>query len=143
MKKILIAILLITVSFSSYSQRKSKKTKSTNKNYLVVKIFEKISFSDEELYEMSNLGSDVMNREALNEMLTKELLYKESNIKVKYEFGQNYTKEEYEKMMQFQQESQTIAQAVYGASQFGWQIVSTNTVALKNDNRLHYIYMSK
>ena len=87
---------------------------------------------------MSNLGSDVMN-----EMLTKELLYRESNIKVKYEFGQNHTKEEYEKMKQFQQESQTIAQAVYGASQFGWQIVSTNTVALKNDNRLHYIYMSK
>ena len=50
MKKILIAVLLLTLSFSSYSQRKSKKTKSTNKNYLVVKIFEKISFSDEESF---------------------------------------------------------------------------------------------
>ena len=58
MKKILIAILMLTLSFSSYSQRKSKKTKSLNKSYMLIKIIETNSFSDEEFIEMSNLSQD-------------------------------------------------------------------------------------
>ena len=53
------------------------------------------------------------------------------------------TKEEKEKINQMTNESQNIAQVVNGASEFGWQIVSANSVILKNDSRLHYIYMSK
>ena len=146
MKKILIAILLITVSFSSYSQRKSKKTKSINKNYLVIKIFESTPFSAEEINEMSNFSQDTdLARDSYNEMMAKEYLFRESNINVKYEFGLNYsmTKEEKEKINQMTNESQNIAQVVNGASEFGWQIVSANSVILKNDSRLHYIYMSK
>ena len=140
MKKILIAILMLTLSFSSYSQRKSKKTKSSNKSYLLIKIIETNSFSDEEFIEMSNLSQD----DAFNEVMTKEFLYRESNIKIKYEFGLNYSKEEFKKMNEVQLEAQTIAQAINGAAQFGWQIASTNTVLLKNGgHRLHYIYMSK
>ena len=146
MKKILIAILLITVSFSSYSQRKSKKTKSINKNYLVIKIFESTPFSAEEINEMKNFSQDTdLARDSYNEMMAKEYLFRESNINVKYEFGLNYsmTKEEKEKINQMTNESQNIAQVVNGASEFGWQIVSANSVILKNDSRLHYIYMSK
>ena len=146
MKKILIAILLISVSFSSYSQRKSKKTKSINKNYLVIKIFESTPFSSEEINEMNNFSQDTdLARDAYNEMIAKEYLFRESNINVKYEFGLNYsmTKEEKEKINQIANESQNIAHVVNGASEFGWQIVSTNSVILKNDSRLHYIYMSK
>ncbi len=146
MKKILIAILLIAVSFSSYSQRKSKKTKSINKNYLVIKIFESNPFSFEEINEMSNFSQDTdLSRDSYNEMMAKEYLFRESNINVKYEFGLNYsmTKEEKEKINQMTNESQNIAQVVNGASEFGWQIVSANSVILKNDSRLHYIYMSK
>ena len=146
MKKILIAILLITVSFSSYSQRKSKKTKSINKNYLVIKIFESTPFSSEEINEMNNFSQDTdLARDSYNEMMAKEYLFRESNINVKYEFGLNYsmTKEEKEKINQMTNESQNIAQVVNGASEFGWQIVSANSVILKNDSRLHYIYMSK
>ena len=146
MKKILIAILLITVSFSSYSQRKSKKTKSINKNYLVIKVFESTPFSAEEINEMNNLSQDTdLARDSYNEMMAKEYLFRESNINVKYEFGLNYsmTKEEKEKINQMTNESQNIAQVVNGASEFGWQIVSANSVILKNDSRLHYIYMSK
>ena len=146
MKKILIAILLITVSFSSYSQRKSKKTKSINKNYLVIKIFESTPFSSEEINEMNNFSQDTdLARDSYNEMIAKEYLFRESNINVKYEFGLNYsmTKEEKEKINQMTNESQNIAQVVNGASEFGWQIVSANSVILKNDSRLHYIYMSK
>ena len=146
MKKILIAILLISVSFSSYSQRKSKKTKSINKNYLVIKIFESTPFSSEEINEMNNFSQDTdLARDAYNEMIAKEYLFRESNINVKYEFGLNYsmTKEEKEKINQMTNESQNIAQVVNGASEFGWQIVSANSVILKNDSRLHYIYMSK
>ena len=89
---------------------------------------------------MSNLSED----DAFNEVMTKELLYRESNIKIKYEFGLNYSKEEFKKMNEVQLEAQTIAQAINGAAQFGWQIASTNTVLLKNGgHRLHYIYMSK
>ena len=146
MKKILIAILLITVSFSSYSQRKSKKTKSINKNYLVIKIFESTPFSSEEINEMKNFSQDTdLARDSYNEMIAKEYLFRESNINVKYEFGLNYsmTKEEKEKINQMTNESQNIAQVVNGASEFGWQIVSVNSVILKNDSRLHYIYMSK
>tara|TARA_B100001939_G_scaffold261475_1_gene228519 strand:+ start:1600 stop:2022 length:423 start_codon:yes stop_codon:yes gene_type:complete len=140
MKKILIAILMLTLSFSSYSQRKSKKTKSLNKSYMLIKIIETNSFSDEEFIEMSNLSQD----DAFNEVMTKEFLYRESNIKIKYEFGLNYSKEEFKKMNEVQLEAQTIAQAINGAAQFGWQIASTNTVLLKNGgHRLHYIYMSK
>ena len=140
MKKILIAILMLTLSFSSYSQRKSKKTKSLNKSYMLIKIIETNSFSDEEFIEMSNLSQD----DAFNEVMTKEFLYRESNIKIKYEFGLNYSKEEFKKMNELQLEAQTIAQAINGAAQFGWQIASTNTVLLKNGgHRLHYIYMSK
>ena len=146
MKKILIAILLITVSFSSYSQRKSKKTKSINKNYLVIKIFESNPLSIEDINEMNNFSQDTeLGRDAYDEMIAKEYLFRESSIKVKYEFGLNYsmTKEENEKINQMTNESQNIAQAVNGASEFGWQIVSANSVILKNDSRLHYIYMSK
>ena len=146
MKKILIAILLITVSFSSYSQRKSKKTKSINKNYLVIKIFESSPLSTEEINEMNNFSQDTdLAKDAYDEMIAKEYLFRESSIKVKYEFGLNYsmTKEENEKINQMTNESQNIAQAVNGASEFGWQIVSANSVILKNDSRLHYIYMSK
>lgn len=146
MKKILIAILLITVSFSSYSQRKSKKTKSINKNYMVIKIFESTPFSAEEINEMNNFSQDNdLARDSYNEMIAKEYLFRESNINVKYEFGLNYsmTKEEKEKINQMTNESQNIAQVVNGASEFGWQIVSANSVILKNDSRLHYIYMSK
>ena len=146
MKKILIAILLISVSFSSYSQRKSKKTKSINKNYLVIKIFESTPFSSEEINEMNNFSQDTdLARDSYNEMMAKEYLFRESNINVKYEFGLNYsmTKEEKEKINQMTNESQNIAQVVNGASEFGWQIVSANSVILKNDSRLHYIYMSK
>ena len=146
MKKILIAILLITVSFSSYSQRKSKKTKSINKNYMVIKIFESTPFSSEEINEMNNFSQDTdLARDSYNEMMAKEYLFRESNINVKYEFGLNYsmTKEEKEKINQMTNESQNIAQVVNGASEFGWQIVSANSVILKNDSRLHYIYMSK
>ena len=140
MKKILIAILMLTLSFSSYSQRKSKKTKSLNKSYMLIKIIETNSFSDEEFIEMSNISQD----DAFNEVMTKEFLYRESNIKIKYEFGLNYSKEEFKKMNEVQLEAQTIAQAINGAAQFGWQIASTNTVLLKNGgHRLHYIYMSK
>lgn len=140
MKKILIAILMLTLSFSSYSQRKSKKTKSLNKSYMLIKIIETNSFSDEEFIEMSNLSQD----DAFNEVMTKEFLYRESNIKIKYEFGLNYSKEEFKRMNEVQLEAQTIAQAINGAAQFGWQIASTNTVLLKNGgHRLHYIYMSK
>ena len=146
MKKILIAILLITVSFSSYSQRKSKKTKSINKNYMVIKIFESTPFSSEEINEMNNFSQDTdLARDSYNEMMAKEYLFRESNINVKYEFGLNYsmTKEEKEKINQMTNESQNIAQVVNGASEFGWQIVSANSDILKNDSRLHYIYMSK
>ena len=146
MKKILIAILLITVSFSSYSQRKSKKTKSINKNYMVIKIFESTPFSSEEINEMNNFSQDTdLARDSYNEMMAKEYLFRESNINVKYEFGLNYsmTKEEKEKINQMTNESQNIAQVVNGASEFGWQIVSANSVIFKNDSRLHYIYMSK
>ena len=146
MKKILIAILLITVSFSSYSQRKSKKTKSINKNYMVIKIFESTPFSSEEINEMNNFSQDTdLARDSYNEMMAKEYLFRESNINVKYEFGLNYsmTKEEKEKINQMTNESQNIAQVVNGASECGWQIVSANSVILKNDSRLHYIYMSK
>ena len=87
-----------------------------------------------------NLSQD----DAFNEVMTKEFLYRESNIKIKYEFGLNYSKEEFKKMNEVQLEAQTIAQAINGAAQFGWQIASTNTVLLKNGgHRLHYIYMSK
>ena len=146
MKKILIAILLITVSFSSYSQRKSNKTKSINKNYMVIKIFESTPFSAEEINEMNKFSQDTdLARDSYNEMMAKEYLFRESNINVKYEFGLNYsmTKEEKEKINQMTNESQNIAQVVNGASEFGWQIVSANSVILKNDSRLHYIYMSK
>ena len=140
MKKIFIAILMLSLSFSSYSQRKSKKSKALNKSYMVIKIFETNTFSDENFIEMSNLPQD----DELNEIMTKEYLYRPSNIKIKYEFGLNYEKEEFEKMNELQQEAQNISQAINGASQFGWQIVSTNTVLLKNGgHRLHYIYMSR
>ena len=76
---------------------------------------------------MSNLSQD----DAFNEVMTKEFLYRESNIKIKYEFGLNYSKEEFKKMNEVQLEAQTIAQAINGAAQFGWQIASTNTVLLK------------
>ena len=142
MKKILIAILMLTFSFSSYSQRKSKKSKEINKSYLVIKIFENNTISEEEYADMSNVSPD-----DLNQMIIKEFLYRESNIRVKYEFGSNEGKEgnkdQYDKMKQFEEESQNIAQAINGASQFGWQVVSSNTVVLKNNNRLHYIYMAK
>ena len=142
MKKILIAILMLTFSFSSYSQRKSKKSKEINKSYLVIKIFENNTISEEEYADMSDVSPD-----DLNQMIIKEYLYRESNIRVKYEFGSNEGKEvnkdQYDKMKQFEEESQNIAQAINGASQFGWQVVSSNTVVLKNNNRLHYIYMAK
>ena len=66
MKKILIAILLITVSFSSYSQRKSKKTKSINKNYLVIKIFESTPFSSEEINEMNTFSENRILMSSMN-----------------------------------------------------------------------------
>ena len=76
-------------------------------------------------------------------MITKEFLYQQNNIKVRYEHSTNINKNESNALRELEQESQSIAHAVNGASKLGWQIISTNVTTLKNQHRIHYIYMSK
>ena len=146
MNKILSLTLIFLIPIMCYSQKRSKKSKNKQNavNYLVIKAIESNPQLETNINEIKSRGFDINPEKMINELLLKELLHRDGNITVKYDFGKldNLSKDE-RLLIEHELEIRSIAHAINEASKYGWKVISKNTVLILNQSRMHYILMQK
>ena len=137
MKKITLMLLVAMVPFLTMAQKRSKKGKEKT---------EKIDNSNAtyEFMVISGYQKDLKNLKEAPSNASGDVKVKQfmkSATRISFDFGgvkNNDTQELYKNARNYK----SMAAAVNGAANYGWEFVSANTVNLK-DTKVHYYYMKR
>ena len=130
------------IPFLTMAQKRSKKGKKTK--------VETVSTSNASYEFMVISGYEVgMEKEAVGgveevsspQMQIKRLMKSDSRIMISFDFGNLKTKENVE-LLRSAESYRTMASAVNGAADKGWEFVSAN-VLLSGKTKIHYYYMRR
>tara|TARA_Y100001978_G_C23536473_1_gene357593 strand:- start:29 stop:478 length:450 start_codon:yes stop_codon:yes gene_type:complete len=147
MKKILLLTLIFTLPFISFSQKRSKKSKSNLENsatatklnyeFMIIKGAE-VEIIDESMgkIEKQALASDVSMERKI-----KGLLSPRTRLIVSFDAG-DMRNPQVGELMKKSNEFRTMGAAVKAAAAYGWRFINSNVVST-NDGTIHYFYMKR
>ena len=145
MKKIFLFTLICTIPFISYSQKRSKKNKSSietsstksNYEFMIIKGVE-VFMIDESMdeYEQRELADG-----ASLEMKMKKLLSPSAKLIVSFDAGDMRDSQVIE-LARKSNQFRTMGAAVKAAATYGWRFINSNIV-YSEDGIIHYFYMKR
>ena len=142
MKKIVLMMLVAMVPFLTMAQKRSKKGKNTK--------IEKVAESNASYEFMVIAGYEVtLDKEEKGgvaeipspEMQVKRMMKSNSRIMISFDFGNARTKEN-SNLLRTAESYRTMAAAVNGAANSGWEFISSDVI-LTGKTKIHYYYMRK
>ena len=136
MKKIITLLLICTVPFISSAQ-KSKKSKKTSYEFLVIKGVE-INMNNNINIED---GNSKQTGDEIQEQKVNSLINPKSYLTLSFDFGSNPT-EENDNLNKEIRLMKTMADAVNISADYGWKFVNS-TIHTGEDYIIHYYYMIK
>ena len=135
MKNIITLLLICTVPFMSSAQKKSKKSKKTNYEFLVIKGVE-INMQSNNREDNAKHTGDEMQEQKINTLINSK-----SYLTLSFDFGSNPT-EGNDNLMKEIRLMKTMADAVNISADYGWKFVDAE-VKRGEDYTIHYYYMIK
>jgi len=141
MKKIVLMMLVAMVPFLTMAQKRSKKGKNTK--------IEKVAESNASYEFMVIIGYEMMDKgpkhsgEAINsaELQMKKMMKSTGKTIINFDFGGIKNKSA-SNLMQAARGYRTMAAAVNGAANSGWEFVNSDVI-LSGTTKVHYYYMRK
>ena len=143
MKKIVIMMLIAMVPFLTIAQKRIKKDKNTKT--------EKVAKSNATYEFMVITGYEIMMDEGKRvkgpgqipspDMQLKMMLKSNSKVMIRFDFGSSKTKENLD-LLRLSETYKSMAAAVNGAANNGWEFISSDVIA-SGTSKMHYYYMRK
>ena len=136
MKKIITLLLICAVPFISSAQSKSKNSKKTNYEFLVIKGVD-INMKNNSRED----GNPTPTGDEVQEKKINTLINPKSYLTLSFDFGSNPTEED-DNLMKEVRLMKTMVDAVNISADYGWRFVHS-TVQTGEDYTIHYYYMVK
>ena len=144
MKKIVIMMLIAMVPFLTIAQKRIKKDKNTKT--------EKVSQSNATYEFMVITGYEIMIDESKKkikgpdqipspDIQLKMMMKSKKKVMIRFDFGSSKTKENLD-LLRLSETYKSMASAVNGAANNGWEFVSSDVIA-SGATKIYYYYMRK
>jgi hypothetical protein len=140
MKKIVLMLLVAMVPFLTMAQKRSKKGKNV-KTEKIVDSNSTYNFMVITGYEMTIKAEDTADIKASKSVELKSRKMMKTKMKINFDFGGIKSPENIN-LMKNARRYMTMAAAVNGAANEGWEFISANAINGKAGNT-HYYYMKR